>query len=58
MCTTGMTEVKIGVNDFGTLFAIFPTGEEKTILVDVHDPQHYGILLVENVPAPSEEGEG
>lgn len=52
-----MTEVKIGVNDFGTLFAIFPTGEERTILVDVHDTQHYGILLVENVPAPPEEGE-
>ncbi len=45
-----MTEVKIGVDNFGTLFAIFPTGEEKTILVDVHDTQHYGILLVGNVP--------
>ena len=52
-----MTEVKIGVDNFGTLFAIFPTGEEKTILVDVHDPQHYGILLVGSVPVPAEEGE-
>lgn len=43
-------EVKIIVNEMGTLFAKFPTGEVRTILVDVHDTQHYGILLVGNVP--------
>lgn len=47
-----MTEIKIGVNDFGTLFAIFPTGEKRTILVDVHDTQNYGTLLVVNMPVP------
>ena len=52
-----MTEVKIGMNDFGTLFAILPTGEKRTILVDVHDTQNYGTLLVVNVPVLPEEGE-
>lgn len=41
-----MEEVKIGVNEFGTLFAICKDGSVRTILVDVHDPQHYGILHI------------
>ena len=41
-----MTEVKIGVNDFGTLFSIFPDGKVRTILIDVHDTQHYGIARI------------
>ena len=52
-----MTEVKIGINDFGTLFAIFPTGEKRTILVDVHDEQHYGTLFVGSVPVTAEKSE-
>ena len=41
-----MTEVKIGVNDFGTLFAIYPDGSVRTILVDVPHETHFGTLLV------------
>ena len=41
-----MEELKIMVNDFGTLFAMYPDGRVRTILVDVHDAQHYGILRV------------
>lgn len=41
-----MEEVKIMVNDFGTLFAVYPDGKVRTILVDVHDTQHYGILRI------------
>ncbi len=41
-----MEEVKICVNDFGTLFAVYPDGKVRTILVDVHDMQHYGILRI------------
>lgn len=41
-----MTEIKIGVNDFGTLFAILPDGSVRTILIDVHDTQHYGISRI------------
>lgn len=39
-------EVKIFVNDFGTLMAKYPDGHVRTILVDVHDTQHYGILRI------------
>lgn len=41
-----MEEVRIGVNEFGTLFAICPDGKVRTILVDVHDTQHFGILRI------------
>ena len=41
-----MEEVRIGVNEFGTLFAILPDGKVRTILIDVHDTQHYGILRI------------
>ena len=41
-----MEEVKIGVNEFGTLFAIMPDGKVRTILIDVHDLQHYGIATL------------
>lgn len=49
-----MEEIKIGVNEFGTLFAVFPDGSVRTILVDVHDIQHYGILRVGNVTKDKE----
>ena len=39
-------EIKIYVNDFGTLMAKYPDGHVRTILVDVHDTQHYGILRI------------
>ena len=51
-----MEEVKICVNDFGTLFAVYPDGKTRTILVDVHDLQHYGILRIGNV-TEQKEGE-
>ena len=38
-----MTEVKICVNEYGTLFAVMPDGSVKTILIDVHGVQHFGI---------------
>ena len=41
-----MQEVKICVNDMGILFAVFPDGKVRTILVDVQDLQHYGILCI------------
>lgn len=40
------TPITIRVNDFGTLFAVYPDGSVRTILVDVHDTQHYGILRI------------
>ena len=49
-----MEEVRIGVNEFGTLFAICKDGSARTILVDVHDQQHYGILRI-GVPTQYEE---
>lgn len=47
-------QITIHVNDFGTLFAILPDGSCRTILVDVHDTQHYGILRI-GVPIDKEE---
>lgn len=38
-----MTEIKIGINEWGTLFAMMPDGKVRTILIDVHDMAHYGI---------------
>lgn len=42
-----LREVKICVDDLGTLFAVLPSGAVKTILVDVHDLQHYGALRID-----------
>jgi len=44
------TEVKIIVAEHGALFALFPNGEVKTILVDVHGVPNYGFLTIGDVP--------
>lgn len=49
-----MEEIKIGINEWGTLFAILPDGRVRTILIDVHDTQHYGIA---RIGAPMENGD-
>ena len=49
-----LREVKICVDDLGTLFAVLPSGAVKTILVDVHDLQHYGALRIDaNIVQPA-----
>ena len=50
-----MTEVKICVNEYGTLFAVMPDGSVKTILIDVHGVPHYGVA---RTGATIEEGQG
>lgn len=52
-----MEEVKICVNELGTLFAVYPDGMVRTILVGVHDFQHYGILCVGNEISNNKDGE-
>lgn len=44
------TEVKIIVSEHGALFALFPNGEAKTILVDIHGEPSYGFLTIGDVP--------
>ena len=50
-----MVEVKIFVNEFGTLMVKYPDGHVRTILVDVHDAQHYGILRIGPIADDREE---
>lgn len=48
------TEVKIIVNEHGALFAKFPNGAVKTILVDVPMTPNYGLLTIGDVPEEDE----
>lgn len=41
-----LEELKVYVDDFGTLFTVLPDKGIRPIFVEVHDLQHYGVLKV------------
>lgn len=43
-------DVRIVVDDYGTLHAILPDGSFRDILVDVIDFGHYGALRIGSLP--------
>ena len=41
-----MTELKIVMDEYGTLFAILPNGDMRKILVDVYANPYYGVIRI------------
>ena len=41
-----MTELKIVMDEYGTLFAILPNGDMRKILADVYANPYYGAIRI------------
>lgn len=41
-----MTELKIVMDEYGTLFAILPNGDVRKIVADIYANPYYGVIRI------------